>query len=256
MYEQYYLDCIEKGTKLYWYTIGKARDMSLHIGDIEWVMSVPRGGAERIFGINLPYEHANELIDELVVMINAGEAPSDILITPSSKPDNINEILSAKGFHIDYDTGSCMAMDIKSTINQVKPNKDISILPVKDPETLRVWADIVNTALFEGSLFSFEQFHDIFMLDNTYFYLGLLNGQPASTCMAIADGEIATIEMVSTLKEYRRNGLGVSITTAALQGLGEAGVKTAILRSEKEAVNVYKCIGFVEFYKRVIASYE
>lgn len=256
MDRQYYLNCLDRGTKLYWHTLGKVCGMSLHTGDIEWVMSVPKGGVERIFNISLPDNRASELIDELVVMIKRGEAPSGILITPGSKPDNIDKLLSAKGFHIDYDTGSCMAMDINSSIKNVEPFDNISIVRVKDSDTLRIWANIVSIALFEDNLFSFEQFQDLFMLDNTYFYLGLLNGRPASTCMTIADGNIATVEMVSTLKEYRRNGLGLAVTTQALQGLSEIGVKTAILRSEKEAVNVYKHIGFVEFYKRVIASYE
>ena len=50
--------------------------------------------------------------------------------------------------------------------------------------------------------------------------------------------------------------MGQAVTTKALQGLSEIGVKTAILRAEKEAVSVYKRIGFSEIYKRVIASYE
>ncbi len=49
--KQYYLDCLDRGTRLYWHTLGKARGMSLHTGGIEWVMSVPRGGVERIFNI-------------------------------------------------------------------------------------------------------------------------------------------------------------------------------------------------------------
>ncbi|HYE09792.1 MAG TPA: hypothetical protein VEF53_06395 [Patescibacteria group bacterium] len=63
-------------------------------------------GAKRIFSVNLPDDCADELIDELVAMIKKGKAPSGILITPSSRPYNTDKILSAKGFHIDYDTGS------------------------------------------------------------------------------------------------------------------------------------------------------
>lgn len=256
MDKQYYLDCPDRGTKLYWHTLSKARGMSLHTGAIEWVMSVPRGGVERIFNINLPDGRANELLDELVDMIKKNEAPYGILITPSSKPDNIDEILSAKGFHVDYDTGSGMAMDISPSINKEKPDDNISIVRVKDLDTLRIWTDIVSTALFEDNLFSIEQFYDLLLLDNTYFYLGLLNGQPASTCMTIAEGDIATVEMVSTLKEYRKNGLATAVAAKALQELPGIGVKTAILCAEKEAVNVYKRVGFKEFYKRIIASCE
>lgn len=255
MDKQYYLDCLDRGTKLYWHTLCKARGMQLHTGDIEWAMSAPRGGVERIFNVDIPDEHADEMLDKLIVKIKKGEAPYGILITPASKPGNIDRLLAAKGFHIDYDTGSGMAMDIDSSIMQIKTADSISVIPVKDPDTLRLWVNIVSTALFEDNLFSFDQFHDLFMLDNTYFYLGLLDGKPASTCMTITDGDIATVEMVSTLKEFRRHGLGYAVTAAALQGLVGIGVKTAILRAEKEAVNVYKQIGFTEFYKRTIANY-
>ncbi|WP_432663136.1 GNAT family N-acetyltransferase [Wukongibacter baidiensis] len=255
MSKQYYLDCLDKGTKLYWRTLGKARGLELRTGDIEWIMSVPSGGAERIFSIRLPDDSLEDSMNELVNMIQKGEAPSGILITPSSKPDNIHEILSTAGFKINYDTGSGMAMDIGASVNHIEFNENIEILSVEDERTLEVWTEIVNTALFEEDLFSYEQFYDLFMLDNTYFYIGLFNGRPASTCMTITEGDIVTVEMVSTLKEYRKNGLGRAVTTVALQEMKNIGIRTAILRAEKEAVNIYKRIGFQEFYKRTVANY-
>lgn len=229
--------------------------MTLHKGDIEWAMSDPPGGLERIFSIDLSPENAGSALDELIFMIKNNKAPSGILVTPSSKPDNIAEILSSKGFNVDYDTGSGMAMDLSPSISEIIYAKNIQIIPVEDTDTLETWGSIVSTALFECELFSKKQFHDLLMLDNTYFYLGLLDNQPAATCMAIADGDIATIEMVSTLKEYRKKGLGTAVVTTTLKKLYETGIKTATLRSEKEAIDVYKCIGFTEYYKRIVASY-
>lgn len=250
-----FLDCLDRGLKLYWRTLAQARGMTLHTGDIEWVMSMPRGGAERIFSISLSDKEIQNSVNELINMIEKGEAPSGILITPNSKPENIDQILASAGFKVDYDTGSVMAMDLTS-IKQVELSENTEIVPVEDEKTLKVWTTIVNMALFEEELFSYEQFYDLLMLDNTYFYLGLFNGQPASTCMTITEGDIGTVEMVSTLREYRRNGLGRAVTTAALQGMKNIGIKAAGLRGEKEAVNVYKQIGFQEFYKRIVASYE
>lgn len=255
MDKQYYLDCLNKGTKLYWHTLGKVRGMSLHTGDIEWVMSVPRGGVERIFNICLSHDHVNASLDALIDMIKKGEAPSGILITPNSKPDDITKILSSKGFTID-NTGSGMAMEINSSIDQIKFADNIEIILVENPEMLKAWVDIVNIALFEEELFSFEQFYDLFMFDNTYFYLGFFEGYPVSTCMTITEGDLVTVEMVSTLEKYRNNGLGTAVVTTALQEMKNIGVQTAILRSEEGAVNVYKRIGFKEFYKRIVANYD
>lgn len=257
MDQQYYLDCFNRGTNLYWRILGSLPGLSLHSGNIEWVMSIPRGGVERIFSIQLSSGGVNDAVDELINMIKDEEAPSGILVTPSAKPDNITQILSEKGFTVDTDTGSCMAMDLDALKNQIESDhSNIKVVRVENKETLKTWVGIVNTALFEGELFSFEQFYELFLLDNTYFYLGLYNGHPTSTCMFITDGEIATVEMVSTLKEYRKKGIGTAVVTTALQELPQIGVKTAILRAEKEAVNVYRRIGFVELCKRVVATYE
>lgn len=255
MDKQYFLDCLDKGTKLYWHTLGKIRGLTLHIGDIDWVISEPRGGVERIFNICLSKDHVEVSIDKLIDMIKIGEAPSGILITPSARPSNIAEVLSKKGFKIDYDTGSGMAMNIDPSINQLKFADNIEIVPIKDLGLLKTWVNIVNTALFECELFSFEQFSELYMFDNTRFYLGLFDGHPASTCMTITTEDIVTIEMVSTLKEFRKNGIGTAIVTAALQEMKNIGINTAILRAEKGAVNVYKRIGFEEFYKKVVANY-
>lgn len=256
MSHEYYLDCMDKGLKLYWRTLAKARGLELHTGDIEWVKSVPRGGAERIFNISLSHEGIEGSIKELIAKIQEGKAPSGILITPSSKPDNIADILSKSGFSVDYGNGSCMAMDLDLSIKHIEFDENIEVIPIKDESTLKVWTNIVNTALFEEDLFSYKQFHDLFMLDNTYFYLGLYNGQPASTCMAITEDDISTIEMVSTLKEYRRKGLGKASVVNALQKMQKKGVNTAVLRAEKEAASLYRSIGFIEFYKRIVADYK
>ncbi len=252
----YILDCLDRGTNLYWRTLGNLPGMCLHTGEIEWVMSAPRGGVERIFNITLPSERASAAIDALIEMIKAEEAPSGILITPTNmKPEGLPRILEEKGFKIYPDTGSGMAMDIPASITSRKPSEQIQIIPVTDPEQLQAWVEIVNTALFGQRVLSFEQFLALWRLENTHFLLGLLDGRPASTCMTITSEDIATVEMVSTLAAFRNHGLGAAITTAALQGLPGLGVKTAILRAEKEAIHVYRRVGFEEYYKRAVAAY-
>ena len=252
----YYLGCLDRGLELYWRTLAKARGLVLHTGEIAWMKSEQPGGPERIFRVNLAPDRAHERVAELVEMIRRGEAPSGVLLTHGSQPEDIDKILAAAGFAVDYDTGSVMAMDLGPSVDaQLKLNKHVAITTVADEGSLRVWTGVVNEALFEMELFSYEQFHDIHSLDNTYFSLGWLDGKPVSTCLTIVEDDVVAVEMVSTLREHRRRGAGTAVTVAALGDAQGVGAKTAVLRAEHEAVGVYRRIGFQEFYKRIVASF-
>lgn len=121
-------------------------------------------------------------------------------------------------------------------------------------EILKHWVNIINTALFECEIMSFEQFYDIYNLDNTHLFIGLYNDVPASACMTIHEDYIADLDMVATLKEYRNKGLATAVINKAIVNLHNHGIKTVSLRAEPDGINLYKKIGFREYCKRVVAS--
>jgi ribosomal protein S18 acetylase RimI-like enzyme len=159
-----------------------------------------------------------------------------------------------KEFAIDT-SGLCMAMDL-SALQVLRPKEDnMRAMLVEEADALGEWVKIVNVALAGRKLMSFAQFEDIYCLENTRFFLGCLGDTPAAASMTLRDSEMATLEMVATLNEFRYRGLGTAVTLAALQDLQSFGVKTVTLRAEPDGINLYKRVGFQEICNRVVASY-
>ncbi len=254
MFSQYECDIIEKGIELSWTTWGKMRDSTLNLGEVCYVKSDSNKGPERIFKINFSGADIDEKIMKMISYIKAGIMPDSMLITPGTTPENLAEILSAKGFCIDA-SDPCMMLELCGFSYRQNMNEDIDILALENDELLRQWVEIVNEALFGYELITPDQFKDVHKLDNTHFYLGLLKGIPASACMTITEGDTSVLEMVATLEKYRGKGLGTAVISKALDDLKKLDIKTISLRAEADGVSLYKHLGFKECFKRVVAAY-
>ena len=246
------IDIVIKGRDLYWTILGKMRGESLVLGDISYVKSENDKGVERIFSVNIE-DNQEFRVQQMISFIKAGIMPDSMLITPNTKPVDLAERLSHKGFIID-DTGSCMLMYLDNYKKIKFEHADFVVSDIMGKKQLSEWVNILSEALFEGELITVEQFKDIMTLDNTYFYIGLLNGKPVTTCMTIVDGDTSTLEFVSTLKEYRRRGFASAVMNKAFMDLRQKGVKTVALNAEPDGISVYNKLGFKECFKRVVAS--
>jgi ribosomal protein S18 acetylase RimI-like enzyme len=207
---------------------------------------------ERIFSIHIE-DYQEFRVQQMISFIKAGIMPDSMLITPNTMPENLTEILSGKGFIIN-DADPCMMMYLDNYSNTPSEIPGFAITRVEEKERLADWLNIVNVALFGCELVTLEQFCDILVSGNTYFYLGSLDGKPATACMTITDGDTSVLEMVATLKEYRRQGLASAVIDRALSDLRGIGIKTISLRAEADGVGVYKRLGFHESFKRIVAS--
>lgn len=254
MKDQYYYECIEKAISLYWRTLSKARGMKLFEGEIDYVISCNRDGPESIFNIKIDCKDIESHINYIIAQIKADRIPSRFLIMPNTLPSNLKDILEEKGFNIDI-SGLCMVKDLNDC-NIDNANKEFSIVKVKNKDELKHWVHIVNTALFGYAIMNFEQFYDIFDLDYTNLYILYYKNSPVSVCMSIADNEIASLEMVATVKEHRKKGYATAIMGKALTDLKKNGVKTVSLRAEPDGISIYKKIGFKEYCKRVVAIFD
>lgn len=253
MNEQYYFNCIDEALILYWKTLGKARGMKIHSSDIEYVTSDDGKGPERIFNISIDSENIEERINEIIAHIKAGIIPDSFLITPNTQPKNLADILSKKGLKLDT-TGSFMAMNLSESNIKLNQPDNVKIKKVDNLEELAQWIMIINKDLFGCEIMSFDQFHDIYLMDNTNFYIALYDDIPAAACMTITDKTISDLDMVVTRVEYRKRGLATEVINKALIDLKEYGIKTVSLRAEPDGINLYKKLGFKEYSKRTVAS--
>ncbi len=148
--QHYSLDCIRQGIFLYWRTLGKARGIEIHTGDIEYVISNTRRGPERIYNLRLSLDIIDRQIDEMIAGIRASRMPDNLLLAPGTKPDNLSQILVLKGFSIDT-SGLCMALELPG-LPIPKLEKDaVGVTAVQDPVHLRQWSVIVLSQPIDGT---------------------------------------------------------------------------------------------------------
>ena len=246
MASQYEADIIEKGIVLSWSTWGKMRGETLTLGDISYLRSDTAGGFERIFSVRLDGEDANSRVQQMIASVRAGNLPDSILITQNTKPD---------GFVIDT-SGLCMKMCLDDYVSRFPRGSRIEVSRVCDAEQLRTWLDLVTEALFGRGLVTQEQVNDLFGLESTRFYLGLLEGEAVTACMTITQGDTSVLEMVATLENSRRKGTAAAAIARALTDLRSNGVKTISPRAENGGINVYRRRGFRDCFVRTVASYD
>jgi GNAT superfamily N-acetyltransferase len=257
MDQQYYIDCIREGKRLYTEMLGRARGLRLHAGDIGWLESDPHGGPEYIFDIDVLSPDAEQCVLDMIELIKQGAMPRYILISTISKPDNLVEIFRSRGFTVNLDDGSGMAMDLPNSLSGYQAPNPLSVLPVRDESSLATWVEIVNTALFGGELITYEQYYDMYKLKHVAMNLGFVGDTPAATALVIYSDKtrVATVEQISTLEEYRCKGLGTAITMASLQQMYNRGVQTAVLHATKAGERIYRKIGFIDYFGVIEAIY-
>lgn len=177
----------------------------------------------------------------------------------NSSQQNVAEELTDAGFrNISQDGHQEHAMSANLTEDLISgfENLDSSIRVEKiDPlnsDKLDLW---LKTSAAGFDLNAVDQ--DIFLsyifenafVNNVSLYIGYLNGMPASTCMAINHPQngFMSLHLVSTIKDYRNQGVGTSISLQALSDAFKAGMKEAILLSSAIAHSLYEKLGFTDY---------
>ncbi len=247
-------DFVEQGIALYWKTLGQARGLRfVSERDFDYVISDDRNGPERIFNIRFNDAALSDRFYEVLAHMKAGKLPDCFLMTSSTTPVNLPELLQEKGFDLDT-SGLCMAMELENTAVNDSDAPALQIVELSDETRLPQWRQIVSIALFGCELLTLEQLQDIYRQSSTRFYMALYDGVPVSACMTIAERDTATLELVATLREYRKRGIATALIQKALCDLKHAGIKVVTLRAETDGIGVYQKIGFREVCRRTVAS--
>lgn len=249
-----YTDFVEQGIALYWKTLGQAKGLRfVSEQEFDYVISDDRNGPERIFHIRFDEAGLSDRLYKVLARIKAGKLPDSFMMTSATTPQNLPELLKEKGFDLDT-SGLCMAMDLENAAVKGCGIPALQMIELADEALLPEWLQIVSRALFGCELLTLEQVRDIYRQRSTRFYMGLYDGIPVSVCMTIAERDTATLELVATLREYRKRGIATALIQKALSDLKHAEVKVVTLRAEIDGIGVYENIGFREVCRRTVAS--
>ena len=170
-------------------------------------------------------------------------------IIPSSQPDNLAQLLMARGAEL-LESIPYMAADLEDMQRDFPIPSDFTWTTVRTHDELASWTSIYCHA--RGYPESAYKLVNIFVdLDLTeespyQLILGYLGDTPVSTYSVFMDDETAGFYSLTTLPEARGHGIGTAISIAAADLAAERGYQIATLLSEPPSRNICKRLGFVD----------
>lgn len=259
MDDHYYINCIVKGIERYFRIFAQSGLIHNYTGCLEWIKpNQGEVGPSIVYGVKLK---ADVNMDIIMKEIKMGNIPSFWYILPNATPDNIVDILKKNGF-----TGEApvkpdekeygMALDLQNANEWTGINPSIKVKRVKTFKDFQQWIDTVNSALHGWSMIDAKHYFTWVSQSNLAFYIGYLDGVPISTAATITDQDNASLEFVSTLEGHRKQGAGTTVCIEALKKLKEQDIKTVILGSGPDATAMYKSLGFVPYFEKILQTYK
>lgn len=229
-----------------------------HQGPVEWIMPKEgEKGPSLAFHINLDEQEWERELPALIEGIKAGRVPSRWIVTPDDLPGDLIERLESVGFQnlsaggtepgmllYEHEFRSCLSLGDTMRIKRVRTR-----------EEMKIWVDVVNTALHGWEMIDAEHYYVWVEREDIRLYLCEMDGVAVSTAATIRTGDVASLEFVSTLEEYRRRGAAAAVSSRALEELFADGVRAVTLSGAEEALVLYKNLGFNECFENVIMMY-
>jgi GNAT superfamily N-acetyltransferase len=221
----------------------------LYIGPfVSWINCAPSRWPNTIFAPNFGAEDADERIRFVKDHIRDGSAPNNWSTGPSTRPADLETRLEKEGFERMWTTAG-MGMELSELKSDFETPRGLKVEIVSDGRALRDWARVVALGLFGCAESEVDHFYGLMKTvagcDRLELYLARQDGEPAgsATTYFSSDG-IVGIYHVATLPEFRRRGIGRSITLAPLLTPRALGARAAILQATAAGESVYRRLGF------------
>ena len=228
--------------------------------ELQWIMPVKgEKGPAIAFRPRLMGPDAAQRLEALKAGIRAGEIPQRWLVVPDVPLEETVLLLEQNGFHnlAAQAAGPEPAMLLyREDFLPYPPCRDIECRRVRSREDFRAWVDTVNTALHGWEMIDGERYYRWVCDGHLRIYLGLIKGVPAATAATIQTGREASLEFVSTLREYRRQGAAACLCSAALEELFANGAAAVTLSACGGSVSLYEKLGFHRCFDNIVMQYD
>lgn len=152
-----------------------------------------------------------------------------------------------------------MAADLRALPDDSLLPDGLSILPVENRDTLQQWIRVASSG-FGVAEKNENAWCDIF--DNVVFappfqtYLAFLNHKPVATAQLFAFAGVAGVYNITCLPEARGRGIGTALTVAPLLAARKMGYRVGILQASELGLNVYRKLGFQEYGKLSVLTWQ
>jgi ribosomal protein S18 acetylase RimI-like enzyme len=172
-------------------------------------------------------------------------------VFPQGQSKTTKDILSDNGF-TQVETMPGMAVALNKPSTKLSPHEDLQIMLVQDKTTLLLWEAVSfqGFAMKPETTTQYHRFVTSFNLSpNTpqKIFLAYWQGKAVATSLLFLHENTGGIYFVSTLEQYRRQGIGLALTQATMQYAKKMDFKFCTLQAESAGVRVYQQAGFKEY---------
>lgn len=192
---------------------------------------------------NLVLWSTTEHIDEANAVF--GEVPALWHSWPNHSEYNIERKLEERGF-LFVEEEPVMVVDLRSAVDHVYYPPWMQIRVADTEAELAQWARVwAGSQPSDPLLFSIAPFG---LRPNraVVHLLAEVQGETIACSATALAGDVAAIEHVVTVENYRRQGVGAAMTVASLECARDLGARTAVLTASPEGEGIYRRLGFVE----------
>lgn len=201
--------------------------------------------ANHAAGININEDEAENLLNRVTeYFLSRGSSYACFRISPLTRPSWFTSLLEDNGFEKKSEQS---VMVFKGKRLEDKLNPDVEVKEISKSEI-----DVYNRLLLTSFEMPIEWKEGLDKLIRIWIrkewkcYLAYVEAKPAGTCALVSSLKTGGIFNVGTLKEYRRRGIGTTLTVHALMDSMNEGNDLHTLQTEKggNAERLYKKIGF------------
>ncbi len=235
---------IEANMAEFWKCFGRLPGAELHDEpDLMWFATgVPDGSLNGVIHSQFSDEDADRRIEETVGYFQRRRLPMQWWVGPSSRPADLGKRLETRGMSARPWSPPGMAVDLDLLESRPAP-AGLSVHRVTDEATVKSWLAASGAQTEALATAGIEPEGPM------RHYVGLLDGEPVGASSLMLAAGVASLQLVATVPEARRRGVGTAMSLAPMVDARELGYRIGILASSPLGFGVYRRIGFREHFR-------
>ena len=184
--------------------------------------------------------------------------PGNWFVGPATRPLDIGKALLSHGF-VQTDIQPGMAIDLQTLPDLTLP-PNFEIEPLHSVDQLKSYGEVtlrgfgLPASLLDTGL-EYVKSAELDSVSQENSFLGLMKGETVGVSTVIYGAGVAGIYRVATVPEARGKGVGTAMTLKPLLDARDKGYRVGILQSSEMGYSVYKKIGFREYCKQTVYTW-
>ena len=203
-----------------------------------------------VWHTNLTQDNTDNKIEEVISYFKSRNLPFQWMVTPTTKPDTLDERLKSHGFK-EMDGTPGMAVKLHDLVDDREKPRGLSIIVVEDEPSVRLWWSTwsrgypmpENLANFYADA---SAYIGISSDSPMKYYIGYLDEVPVATSQLLLGSGVAGLYGVTVVPKARGKGIGTEMSLHPLRVARSLGYKIGVLDSTMQGLGIYRRIGFKE----------